>query len=411
MVKYQGIFIKIISFILTLVIVFLQEGFSYYVSFQVLGLVLITILLIFSKSKISLSLNFLFSYIMLIGFIVISSLLLPEAISRNSSNIFFTVIAICTYAFIILAFMNLHIKRLDIVLRVLYNVSVSVIVILSSLLFLSDLNLLPFLSREAFLIQNTDLITNFRAIDMLEQHFMTGLVVGNDLFYGEPSYLGLVFFVCISCYMFISRLLLFYNLGSFAISKYYNYIVALSIVSLFYIDSFSSIIYGFIVTLSVIKNTHKSRAFLAGKKYLALPLATATLFIFGNYEYLFDRILTLQDSLSLFQRFGSLLDLTFIDFMFGLHDTSRMPEEGFHNGFFYIIAISGIAGINFLFYILHTAYLQSKNFNIHILISLILLAIIMQNGAIFSPNKLVLFSLILLPVSCSKILKNRHPVL
>jgi len=406
-VKYQGIFIKIISFMLVLVIIFLQEGFSYYVSFQVLGLVLIAILLIFSKSRILLSLNFLFSYIMLVGFISISSLLLPEVISRNSLNIFFTVIAICAYAFIIFAFMNLHIKRVDIVLRVLYIVSASVIVILSSLVFLTDLNLLPFLSREVLLIQNTDLIANYRSIDLIESHLMADLSVANDLFYGEPSYLGLVFFVCISCYMFTSKLLLFYELGSFTFSKYYNYVVALSIASLFYIESFSSIIYGFIVTLLVIKNMHKNRTFLAVKKYFVLLLIPVTFFIFGNSEYFFLRISTLQDSLSLFQRFGSVLDFTFIDFMFGLHDASRMPEEGFHNGFLYVVAISGIAGINFLFYMLRTAYLQSKRFNMHVFISLILLAIIMQNGAIFSPNKLVLFSLILLPVSCVKTLKNR----
>jgi hypothetical protein len=392
----------VIGWLLVSAIVFLQVGFSYYLSFQVFALMLILVLIFLSKPRIIIKKNYLFIFLFFTLFSIITALLAPEVISRGSSNILLTVMALVTYAFFILSLPNIYFRRLDIIFSVFHFASSMVIIILFLLLVATDLSFFPFFTRDFFLMQNIDLVTNYSDFELINNAIKSGNVQSVDLFYGETSFLGLVIFTCVTCYIFITRLSMFFDIKLFINVKYYKYVVVCAIFSLIYIKSFSAMMYAFIIIISLIKIKilrHISMASILS--YLLLSGVIIMIFV-DNYEYLLHRILTIQDSVSLYQRFGSIEDFNFNDYIFGLHDLSRMPESGFHNGFFYIIAISGVAGINYIFYILYLAYRQGELVKMHVVLILSLLAIIMQNGAIFSINKLVLISLILLPVSCAR---------
>ena len=391
----------VIGWLLVSAIVFLQVGFSYYLSFQIFALMLILVLIFLSKPRIIIKKSYLFIFLFFTLFSIITALLVPEVISRGSSNILLTVMALVTYAFFILSLPNIYFRRLDIIFSVFHFASSIVIIILFLLLVATDLSFFPFFTRDFFLMQNVDLVTNYSDFELINNAIKYGNVQSVDLFYGETSFLGLVIFTCVTCYIFITRLSMFFDIKLFINVKYYKYVVICAIFSLIYIKSFSAMMYAFII-ISLIKIKilrHISMASILS--YLLLSGVIIMIFV-DNYEYLLHRILTIQDSVSLYQRFGSIKDFNFNDYIFGLHDSSRMPESGFHNGFLYIIAISGVAGINYIFYILYLAYRQGKLVKMHVVLILSLLAIIIQNGAIFSINKLVLISLILLPVSCAR---------
>ena len=83
-----------------------------------------------------------------------------------------------------------------------------------------------------------------------------------------------------------------------------------------------------------------------------------------------------------------------------MHDISKIPEVGFQNGLIYILAIAGSAGILYVGLMLRTAISLSRYLELSPLVALAVLALIMQNGDVFSPNKAVLFALVFLPLTC-----------
>lgn len=399
------------------VLVFLQEGFSYYFSFQVLALLFVLVMAYVARpSLVSAELLFLVFFLLSV-FIAFNAIYSPFIISRDSNNIFFTIVGLLTYALIIIGLTCIIPRRVDMILHTFRRASASAILALAALVVLAELSLLPYLNREALLLQNSRLVTNYASEDelmyglaLMESH---NLAPRLDLFYGEPSYLGVVLFTCVVCYMLTSRLIGdFYSssVSSFqmpsSIGTYNRYPVIIGVMSMIYLQSLSSIVYGVLVLLfefreQIIKRLSISKIFL-----ILLLLIFVALFFRQSLDYLFYRI-TMQDSLSVQQRFGSLTDFGLSEYFFGLRDESMVPDVGFHNGLFYTIAISGFSGIWYFLFILRTTYRLAKPMKMSMLTVLVILALIMQNGAVFSPNKVVLFALILLPLSCARMIYAR----
>jgi hypothetical protein len=92
----------------------------------------------------------------------------------------------------------------------------------------------------------------------------------------------------------------------------------------------------------------------------------------------------------------------------GVRDIAKLPEYGIHNGLFYIVAISGVGGLIYLLRLLRNVYVLAKPLKLSVLMCTLMLAILMQNGGVFTPNKVVLFGLILLPLACSRTIRRKQ---
>ncbi len=394
--------------VLTLSLIFLQEGFTYYASFQVLALATIAILIFSTIHSMKGEIHFFVAFLAFTFSLAITAVVSPPVIAQNSSNIFLSVIGILGYAVMIGCIPHLKLKRVGLTLHVLKSVSLANIFVLAGLLILSESNLVSFLTRAALLEQNTRLIDNYSDADALSADQALRLLIDQteriDLFYGEPSFLAIVLFTCLGCFMLTSKLLAYasYRNGYAVLKsgfKSYELVILIGVMSLLYIQSFSSIIYALIVIYFVFVKGKITRARFWTSILFLIVFTIA--FLAFSYEYLLHRI-TQADSLSMIQRFGFLLDLGIENLLVGIKDASLLPNGGIHNGLFYIIAISGIGGILYIASLFYSAYTSSTPIKLSMFLVLLLLAIMMQNGGVFSPNKVVLFSLILLPLACAR---------
>ena len=112
--------------------------------------------------------------------------------------------------------------------------------------------------------------------------------------------------------------------------------------------------------------------------------------------------LTQQDSQSFDQRFGLLNSITIAEVFMGI-DESRIPYFGrlqMQNGFLYIIAIGGLGGLIYVALLLRSVYLHAAPFGLSLFSGFLILGIMMQNMGVFSPNKIVIFGLVTIPLSC-----------
>lgn len=389
-------------------VVFLQEGLNYYASFQVLALGLVFGMSVYCGSALKAVWLALFILILFSLFLFSTSITAPFIISRNSTSILNTVISILTHAGLILFVTCLVIRRKALLVNFFYTVSGLLVLVLCFLLVVSYLDLLPGFTRESLFLQNGRLVTNFSSVNLLQADLAYraeyGLRPRPDLFYGEPSYLALVLFTSLGCYMLCTRID-FLNARSFHAERIqnvgvaYTSIILVGVMGLLSLGSFSGIIYAILVSF------YCFRLHIRSKKGVLLSLLICSLllvlaFVFGDvYAYLSHR-LDMASSLSLEQRFGLLVDMGISEYLFGLSSYSQLPSEGIHNGILYLLAISGIGGIAFLLYLLFMVYKLSSPTGIPSFFILILLAQLVQNGAVFSPNKLVLNFMILLPL-CS----------
>ena len=400
---------------LTLSLIFLQEGFNYYASFQMLALVTVAILIFATFHSIKMEIHFFIAFLAFTFFLSITAVVSPTVISRNSSNISLTVIGIFGYAVMIGCLPHLKINRAGLILRILKFVSLATILVLAGLLVLSESNLIPLLNRESMYLQNSILIDNMTDADALFADLALNLIIDQtariDLFYGEPSFLAIVLFTCLGCFMLTSTLLAHVSNRSKDTHlkqylKSYQSVILIGIISLLYIQSFSSIIYAFIVMYFVFIKGKVTRAnFLT---LISVLIAFSITFLAFSYEYFLYRI-TQTNSLSFIQRFGFLFDIGIDDLLIGVRDASMFGDAGIHNGVFYIIAVSGIGGLLYITSLFYSAYTSSVPIKLSMFVVLLLLAIMMQNGGVFSPNKVVLFSLVLLPLACARIVYSMQP--
>lgn len=402
--------------ILTLSLVFLQEGFTYYVSFQILALVTIAILIFSTIHSVKVGTHFFVMFLVFLLSVAITAVISPAVISRNSPNILLTVIGILGYSAMIGCLPNLKIKNVGLILHVLKSVSSATVFVLAGLIALSESKLVSILTRESLIEQNSRLIDNLSSADDLSADLASRLLIDQagriDLFYGEPSFLAIVLFTCLGCFILTSKLLTDTSNGDKytylqSISRSHESIILIGIISLLYIESLSSIIYALIVIyFTFIKRNVGRMEFL---KSIFFLIVIAIAFMIFSYEYFAYRA-TQGGSLSLIQRFGFLLDTDIDVLLFGIKDELKLPDVGIHNGLFYIIAISGFGGVLYLVSLLYSVYRLSISIKYSLFSVLLVLAIMMQNGAVFSPNKVVLFSLVLLPLACARtIYSGQYP--
>ena len=404
--------------LLALSLIFLQSGFSYYFSFQMLALVLMG-LIIFTVGPTLVNVRYQFIVLMLLFlFLTATAMISPMVISRNSANIMGTVVGIFAFALMIISLQNIRFLRVERVLWLLKYSTAIVVIILSALLVLTDMGFIPGLNRQSLLLQNASLVTNFASEEMLERELAArGVAESNprvDLFYGEPSFLAVVIFICALSYLLVLRLDsikkmidsgLAISQPIFLMTKYQKIVLSLAIFSLVYLLSLSSLIYA--VILAYAGFSGKASMPTHGFRKILFFLIFTFFFMGYGWDYLMHRIFTIEDSISLFQRFGSLVEFGFKEYLLGLHESGMIPEEGFHNGLIYIVAISGGVGVFYIYSLLRTGINLSRYLELSSAVFLAVLALIMQNGAVFSPNKVVLFALIFLPLSCSRsILKD-----
>ena len=384
-------------------IVLLQSGFSYYLSFQVLALFLIAGLITVS-GPVLVNVRSVFIIIIIFSiFLIIKSSYFSSVVSRNSGNIILTTTGIVSYALMLLLFSNFRFKNVDLILVILQRTTSLIIVVLISLIIINELSLIPGLDSYYFLLQNSSLITNFASIDVLENDLQYRILSGTqpriDLFYGESSFLAIVLLSCGVSHCITSRILSSKNV---LVNTEYRFsiVIIIAIFGLISLHSLSSIIYAFILATLGLRGELLNKLF--SSKAVMIFIWLFIILIIGIYSYdtLYHRISTIQDSSSLSQRFGLVLVFGIENYMFGIIDESTIPKVGIHNGLIYLIAISGLGGLCYFIFILYTSIYLSRSIKIRILVCLTLMALAVQNGAMFSPNKMVLYSLILLPLSC-----------
>ncbi len=396
------------ALVLTLSLIFLQEGFTYYVSFQMLALATIAILIFSTTRAIKNETHFFVAFLIFTFFVAFTAFVSPAVISRNSSNIFITLIGVFGYAAMIGCLPHLMIRRADLILHIFKTVSSATILVLAGLIALSESNLVPSLTRDAMIQQNTRLIDNFTDADALSTDQAFRLLIDQagtiDLFYGEPSILAIVLFTCLGCFMLASKLLAYASNGSENTDikssfKSYESIILIGIIVLLYMRSFSSIIYALVVIYFVFVKSKIRREKLLTS--ISLLIIIAFVFLTFSYEYFLFR-LTQTESLSFIQRFGFIFNIGINELLLGIKDESMLSDVGIHNGLFYIIAISGFGGVLYIVSLLYSVYTLSKPIKLFSFLALLLLAIMMQNGGVFSPSKVVLFSFILLNLACAR---------
>jgi len=399
---------KALIALLVISIVFLQEGVNYYASFQVLALGLVFGMGVYCGSSLKAVWLVLFILILFSLFLFSTSLTAPFVISRNSTPILYTVVSIVGHAGLILLVTCLVVRRKGLLISIFRATSCCLILVLCFLLAVSYLDLLSGLSRESLFLQNGRLITNFSSVELIQADLAYraeyGLRSRADLFYGEPSYLALVLFTSLGCYMLCTRIdslsaRFFHAERVQDVGVAYASIILVGVMGLLSLGSFSGIIYAVLVSMYYLRLHIRSMkgAFLA---FLLCTLLLVFVFVFGDaYTYLSHR-LDMTSSLSLEQRFGLLMEMGMPEYLFGLSSYSQLPSEGIHNGILYLVAISGMGGVVFLSYLIGVVYRFGLPTGIPTFFVLVLLAQLAQNGAVFSPNKLVLNFMILLPL-CS----------
>lgn len=376
-------------------VIFLQSGYSYYVSMQTFALVLLLILIIISKPKFEINILTCLALLAFIYLLMCRGYFFPNVINSSTKNITFKIIGIIGYSTILTLVFNLKLRK-EILLSVIDRCSKLVLITFSVLMAYIHTSQYKFFILFLLEYQNKNLVDNFTTLTALSDQMIyelrDGIMPRMDLFYGEPSYLSVVIFTVIIALQTISYL----KTNSTNITISLEIFTLVSIFSLIMVESLSSGIYALIITLYFVTKIRFLKAFI----YLLFIFVIA--YLTNVYSIIYHRIYDIKNSLSLFQRFGEFINFTFADYLIGLTSYEKIPISGFNNGISYLIAISGLTGI-FLFILgFYKMVEKIRDFKLYVLIITGLLALIMQNGGIFSPNKIFLICLIVLPIAVTK---------
>jgi len=422
-VKYTQVGIPlVIGLVFSFCILFLQVGITYYQSFQTLALVIL-LFVIFKNRPSIVNLAPIFLCIALfIGFLSLTTIIVPLAVSENSENIFITFIGVVGYATMIIIAPNIAFRSPGNILYFFRFVSSATLIAIASLIFITDLSIIPFLTRETLILQNTTLITNYATLEVLLMNFdyleKNGLSADLDLFYGEQSFLSVVIFSCITSQLICNSLLRIMsptNHGrlrdtnqkkSFSLANYnlQGIVITVGIASMVYIQSFSSFFYALVICASLFFFTKHRRIDLKPTlgKLLVISLVIILLgyVVWSAFDYYVHRLTTVSDSISFKQRFSIIFDFGILYYIKGVGNAANLPQYGFQNGILYIIGISGLGGICMLTFLFYRTYSLARPLRLSFLAAMCVLGIFSQNGGILSPNKVVLLSLVLIPMSC-----------
>jgi hypothetical protein len=395
----------------------LQSGISFYLSYQIFGLLLLGMLISMSGLKLKVTISSILSFFLFVFFVIYTAVYAPSVLTARSNNYFLTTMALIVYSVSIFSLTFIHLERPVKVLILFRSLSSSLIWALFALLVISESGVLPFLNRETFVFQNVGLISNWTTAEDLATHLKFNALetVPVDLFYGEASYLALVVMLCIGCLIVSSIVLERYQHqtiqkthGNFT-AKAMHFSPYIGIFILIYITSLSSILFAmvtFYFLLTTRFNWKKNKfATVVGVTFGGLVFAAF------SYEYLMYRV-TMENSLSLVQRFGFLFQMTWPDFLIGVKEASILPSTGIHNGVIYTIAISGIGGCFYIGYLLRYTHRLGIALGLGLYPILLVLAVFMQNGGIFSPSKVFLMALVILPLAASRdLIESRRRVM
>ena len=367
-----------------------------------LALLLIIVVVFSYGSSFKISLLGIFSIFIFISSIFYTGIVSPLVVSTNSTNIFLTMAALLVYSLMIFGLSLIRIKHHINSLIFVRQLSASLVLVLFALLIVSELDFIPFLNRETLAMQNVGLIDNFTSIKDIELSINMNLFSPKvDLFYGEPSFLAVVIFASIGSFIIADSGLKTFGAKTFSetrsdrFERLSSLIPLIGIFILVYIQSLSSLIYTAVTLYFFInsRKTYKKSRLINLLFYLFVAIVAFSF----SYEYFLYRI-TMEDSVSFIQRFGFLFEMNLIDWVIGLKDASRLPEFGIHNGVIFLITISGLGGLCYLFYLLRHAYKSAISIGLAPYAVLLILGIFSQNGGMFTPNKIVLLALILLPL-------------
>ena len=321
--------------LLSICIIFLQVGFTYYLSFQALALVLLLVVIIQNKPLVVNQVPMLISFAIFAAFLALTTINVPTAVSQNSKNIFITYIGVVGYAIMIFSAPNIAFRSSENILYYFRYVSLVTLVIIVGLICVTDLSLIPFLSRETLILQNTTLIDNFATLDILLEDISArsrlGAKLDMDLFYGEQSFLSVVIFSCLTSYIICDSILMkidptrhaqalyLQQSKSFSFSNYNtrSYVIIVALASIIYIQSFSSFFYALVIGVSLfLSDGHRFvHMKLTAKKLFFISLAVILLgwVVWSVFDYYFLRVSTLSESISLEQRFASIFDFGILE--------------------------------------------------------------------------------------------------
>lgn len=397
-------------------VLFLQEGLTYYVSVQTAALFFLAAVLLHAGLSVRFTPMVLAVYMLFSLLLLGTAVAMPDTISQNSPNIVVTTIGVLGYVALILAMTSLRPVRAEWLLRFYRRSAASIIVLIVALVAMTDLAVVPGLTREYFIYQNVGLITNWTTMDVLVADFAArnarGVPPDIDLFYGEQSFLSLVLFVSLVSHIIASRALdRLQGVGGGPADRQGIWgasplLLFGGVACMVYIQSFSSLFYALIliafVAFNVLRRAEAIRLTRAKAVALMVVVVAMSWVAIETAPYYWHRLTTFSDSLSAQQRFGILFDFLPQDFMLGLHERDRMPPFGFHNGLIYVVMMGGIGGICLLAYLMHQVARLAHPLGLGVLSMLALLAVFSQNGAIFSPNKLVIISLITIPLRATR---------
>ena len=385
--------------------ILLQVGFSYYVSFQTIALLIVFCLVIKYFKKLNFKTQDFLAFILFVVLAIITAIQAPNVVSPNSDNLFLTMFALVFYSGLIF-FMPLLIFSNPLrIFLFFHKVSKWLIISLLGLLILSESGIISTLNRQAMRLQNANLISNSSDLDSIIETMALNSTLDVslriDLFYGEPSFFILILFTSLSCFIITKKgIKKFQFLGSDKILIYEDRLLTiLAIMAMLYVQSLSSVIYSAILIYFLFKGQLiKKKLLYKNITIIALLVFTFSYFI---YDYLLSRLVE-GSGLSFYQRFGWVVDLDIITIFTGLKNSNLLVDGGIHNGLIYILLIAGIGGVFYIFRLLRNVYFRANKLEYGFLAVLVVLAIIMQNGAILSINKIVISSLILLPLACTE---------
>ena len=422
-IKYKQVGIPLfMGLSLSACIIFLQVGFTYYWSFQILALVLLLTVILKNRPLVVNPVPILLSTAMFTAFLSLTAFNVPLAISQNSENIFMTFIGVVGYAIMIISAPNIAFRSPENILYFFRFVSAAALIAIASLIFVTDLSLIPFLNREVLIIQNATLIDNFTTLEVLAADFAMrtrlGLEPEIDLFYGEQSFLSVVIFACITSIIISDTLLRAISLPrherardahqgkSFSFTNFnlQGFVLVAALASMLYIKAFSSFFYALVICASLFLSVRHRRFHLklTPARLLIILLAVILLagIVWSAFDYYVLRLSTVSDSISFEQRFASIFDFGFQEYLIGISHAADIPRYGFQNGILYIIGISGLGGICLIVFLFYRVYILARPIRLSLLAIMCIFGIFSQNGGIFSPSKVVLLSLVLIPLSC-----------
>ena len=391
--------------VLIISIVFLQSGISYYISAQILALAILFWLAFKNKFKVdSFHMALVVGTLFSITFIF-SAVANPELVLSSGAFLPHRALLIDVFAFLFLIFSGisfLHIAQVRCML------AVAKVVILLLLLFaiIGEVWESSLFGRWSMYQQNIGLITNYMSLEQIQnfRDYATSIEIlpRVDLTYGEPSFLALVVF-CLAVSVVVGHETL-ERLGDRPKNQAFIAVTSPGLfvwsVALFcaWIGSLSGSIYAIFLasyaSIPIITSRKLSRSMV---NRLAVVVSSFVALLAVLLPYLTQRFGNISSSLSFSQRFDTFSEFSVMSLMLGGVAAETPTTIGFHNGLAFVLYSGGFAGVLFVFWTALMLWRKPLGLSTRLLAIGALLAIYSQNGAVFSPNKLVLLAFVAWP--------------